>query len=104
VPGRISSKGGLHRIRIPASDVSLAVERPSLTTILNVLPVRIHAIEPLGEAQVNIVVTLGHRDGGRKLLVRATRRAQRILGLRVGQDVFAQIKAASLAATYRDRA
>lgn len=101
VPGRIGAKGDRHRIRIAASNVSLVIEKPSLTTILNVLPVRIHAIESLGEAQANIVVTLGHRDGGAKLLVRATHRALRLLNLRAGQDVYAQLKAASLVAHAR---
>jgi molybdate transport system ATP-binding protein len=98
VPGRIAAKSGGHRVRIAASDVSLAVERPSTTTILNILPVRIHGIEPLNEAQVNVVVTIGHCEGGPKLLARITYRAQRTLGFQVGQEVYAQIKAASLVA------
>jgi molybdate transport system ATP-binding protein len=99
VPGRVGGKGGTHRVRIAATDVSLAVDRPSLTTILNILPVRVHAIEPVGEAQVNVVVTIGHRDGGPKLLARVTRRAQQVLGFGPGQDVYAQIKAVSLVAS-----
>jgi molybdate transport system ATP-binding protein len=89
-----------HRVRIAATDVSLTVDRPSQTTILNILPVRVlHIGEPLNEAQINVVVTLGHRDGGPKLLARVTRRAQRLLGFGLGQDVYAQIKAVSLVAS-----
>jgi molybdate transport system ATP-binding protein len=98
-PGRLGAEGSIYRVRIAASDVSLAIERPSLTTILNILPVRVADVEPLSEAQVNVLVTIGHRDGGRKLLVRVTRRAQRLLGIHPGQDMYAQIKAVSLVAS-----
>ena len=81
-PGRIGKEGSTHRVRIAASDVSLSVERPSPTTILNIVPVRVKDIQPLEQAQINVVVTIGHREGGRKLLVRVTRRAQRVLGVR----------------------
>jgi molybdate transport system ATP-binding protein len=99
VPGRVGEAGTAHRVRIAATDVSLAVDRPSQTTILNILPVRVLHIEPLNEAQINVVVTLGHRAGGPKLLARVTRRAQRLLGFEPGQDVYAQIKAVSLVAS-----
>ena len=102
-PGRIGEEGSTYRVRIAASDVSLAVDRPSLTTILNVVPVRVADVEPLDEAQVNVLVTFGHREGGRRLLVRVTRRAQRLLGIRAGQDIYAQIKAVSLVASSRGR-
>ena len=98
VPGRIGEKGGIRRVRIAATDVSLAVDRPPQTTIVNIVPVRVKAIEPLDQAQINLVLTIGHRDGVRKLLARVTRRAQRVLGFGPGQDVYAQIKAVSLVA------
>ena len=98
VPGRIGEKGGIRRVRIAATDVSLAVDRPPQTTIVNIVPVRVKTIEPLDQAQINVVLTIGHRDGGRKLLARVTRRAQRVLGFGPGQDVYAQIKAVSLVA------
>ena len=96
VPQRVATEGSVHRVRVAATDVSLAVDRPSLTTILNVLPVRVRDIQPLNEAQVNVVVTIGHQEAGPRLLARVTRRAQRVLGLRPGQDVYAQVKAVSL--------
>ena len=52
--------------------------------------------EPLDEAQVNVLLTIGHCDGGPKLLARVTRRAHRLLRLGPGQDLYAQIKAVSL--------
>ena len=99
VPRRVGEAGTTHRVRIAATDVSLAVDRPSLTTILNIVPVRVKDIQALGEAQINVLVTIGHRRGGAKLLARVTRRAQQILGFGPGQDVYAQIKAVSLIAS-----
>jgi molybdate transport system ATP-binding protein len=96
VPRRVGEAGTMHRVRIAATDVSLAVQRPSQTTIVNILPVRVNEIDPLDEAQVNVVLTIGHRPDGPKLLVRITRRAQRRLGFVPGQDVYAQIKGVSL--------
>jgi molybdate transport system ATP-binding protein len=98
VPNRVGEPGATQRVRIVATNVSLAVDRPSLTTILNVMPVRIADIHPLDRGQVNVLVTIGHRDGGSRLLARVTRRAQRVLSLAPGQDVYAQIKAVSLIA------
>jgi molybdate transport system ATP-binding protein len=99
VPRRIAKEGGTDRIRIAATDVSLAVDCPSLTTILNVVPVRVKDIHPLADAQVNVLVGIGHRDGGPLLLVRVTRRALRVLGFAPGQDMYAQVKAVSLIAS-----
>jgi molybdate transport system ATP-binding protein len=95
-PRYVGKEGSTDRVRIAATDVSLAVKRPSQTTILNIVPVRVSDIQPLDAAQVNVLVTIGHREGGPKLLARITRRAQHTLGFSAGQDVYAQIKAVSL--------
>ena len=96
VPRGVAKHGGSERIRIGPSDVSLSVDRPSQTTILNVVPVRVRDVEPLDEAQVNVLLTIGHCDGDPKLLARVTRRAHRLLRLGPGQDLYPQIKSASL--------
>jgi len=96
LPGRVGENGSTYRVRIAATDVSLAVDRSSRTTILNVVPVRVKDIQPLDEAQLNLLLTIGHREGGPKLLARITRRAKRILGFEPGQEMYAQIKAVSL--------
>ena len=101
VPGRVGGSSPSHRVRIAATDVSLAVERPSLTTILNVIPVTVADIQPVGDAQVNIVVTIGHRNGGVRMLARVTKRAVNVLGFTVGQAIYAQIKAVSLVTASR---
>jgi molybdate transport system ATP-binding protein len=103
-PRRVGEPGTTHRVRIAATDVSLALDRPSLTTILNVVPVRVREIEPLDEAQINVALTIGHRDGGQKILARVTRRAQNVLGFGPGRDMYAQIKAVSLVASSQRRA
>jgi molybdate transport system ATP-binding protein len=103
VPRRVGEAGSAHRVRIAATDVSLSVDRPSLTTILNVVPVRVQEVEPLDEAQINVVLSIGHRDGGQKILARVTRRAQNVLGFAPGRDIYAQIKAVSLVASSQRR-
>lgn len=96
VPRRAGNEGNTDRVRIIATDVSLAVHYPSQTTILNIIPVRVMDVQAVDEAQVNVLITIGHRDGGPKLLARITRRAQHLLGFVHGQDAYAQIKAVSL--------
>jgi molybdate transport system ATP-binding protein len=96
VPWRVGNEGGTDRIRIAATDVSLAVDRPSQTTILNIVPARVKHVEPLDEAQVNVLLTFGHHEQGPKLLARVTHRAHRLLRFGPGQDVYAQIMAVSL--------
>ena len=98
VPGRVGVLGKPRRVRIAAGDVSLASDRPSRTSILNVLPVRVKAIHPVNDAQVNVVVTIGHCESGAKLLARISKRALETLAFAEGQDVYAQIKAVSLVA------
>jgi molybdate transport system ATP-binding protein len=101
VPRRVGKEGSADRVRIAATDVSLAVECPSQTTIVNIVPVRVREVAPVDEAQVNIVLGIGHRRGGPRLLARITRRAQRLLAFRPGQDIYAQIKAVSLIGSAR---
>jgi molybdate transport system ATP-binding protein len=101
IPGRVGEKGKMRRIRIAAADVSLAPARPSRTSILNVLPVRVKGIHPVDAAQVNMVVGIGHRETGTRLLARISRRAYETLGFASGQDVYAQVKAVSLIAPGR---
>jgi molybdate transport system ATP-binding protein len=96
IPGRLGKLGDQDRVRIAATDVSLAIDHPSRTTILNIVPVRVKEIQPLDNAQINVLVTVGHREEGQLLLARITRRAVHILGLAPGQQVYAQIKAVSL--------
>jgi molybdate transport system ATP-binding protein len=96
VPGRVGEAGKSRRIRIAAADVSLSAERPSQTSILNVLPTRVKDIQSVDDAQVNIVLTLGHFGAGPALMARISKRAYKTLNIVSGQKIYAQIKAVSL--------
>jgi molybdate transport system ATP-binding protein len=89
--------GELRRIRILASDVSLARERPASSSILNVLPARIVSMRPLDQYEALVVVSLGEKGDGARLLSRLSRKSWAELGLSEGQSVFAQVKYVSLA-------
>ena len=79
------------RARIRARDVSLAIQRPTEISMLNVLPARVTAIDegtgPIVDLQLAI--------GGATLVARITRRSFQQLGIRTGQEVYALIKAVS---------
>jgi molybdate transport system ATP-binding protein len=93
VAGRAGAPGESVRVRIAARDISLAAERPSRTTILNVLAATIADIELLaGGADANVTLALGREV----LIARVTRRSLRLLDLRPGQPVYAQVKGVSL--------
>jgi molybdate transport system ATP-binding protein len=96
VPGPVGVPGSLHRLRIAAGDVSLALDPPSRTTILNVLPARIREIDLLEDGRANVLLGLGEEGDGARLLARITRRSLRVLGLVGGQSVYAQVKAVSI--------
>jgi molybdate transport system ATP-binding protein len=98
VTGRVGEIGRTRRIRIAAVDVSLARERPSQTSILNVLAVRVKSIHELNESQVNVVVTVGHGEGNTKLLARISTRALETLKFAPGQNIYAQVKSVALIA------
>lgn len=83
------------RVRIQARDVSLALEEPGASSILNSLPARILEMREIEQAQVLVKLCTG--DGARApLLARITRHSRDRLGLREGQSVFAQVKAVAL--------
>ncbi|MET0169793.1 MAG: molybdenum ABC transporter ATP-binding protein [Aliihoeflea sp.] len=85
------------RVRIAASDVSIARSRPEATSVLNVLPARIMGIDPIDDAEAGIQLDIGV-DHEAPIRARITRRSLEGLSLSEGQDVFAQIKSVSLAA------
>jgi molybdate transport system ATP-binding protein len=92
--GHAGAAGEMVRLRIAARDVSLATERPSATTILNVLEAVVEAIETVSEAEAIVALRLG----GEPMLARVTRRSIGQLGIAPGQEVFAQVKGVSLIA------
>jgi molybdate transport system ATP-binding protein len=80
------------RVRVAASDVSLALEQPRATSILNVLPATVAARRDDERGRTLIQLDLG----GTALLARVTRRSATVLGLTAGQQVFAQVKGAAV--------
>jgi molybdate transport system ATP-binding protein len=101
VPGQHGAPGTRRRIRIRASDVSFSRHAPADSTIVNVLPARLIAVDrhdPAG-VQMNIVAALGADGSGARIVARVTRRSQERLELAPGMSVFAQIKGVALVAT-----
>lgn len=80
------------RVRIPARDVSIALNPPEQTSILNIIPSRIDAIEPSSEARILIRLQTGNQF----FLSRLTRKSVDKLSLSVGDQVYAQIKSVAL--------
>lgn len=83
------------RLRIQARDLSLALDEPGTSSIVNILPARVLALEPLEEAQLLVKLGAG-ADQTTPLLAHITRYSADRLGLVEGQEVFAQIKAVAL--------
>lgn len=96
VPGRHGEPGDALRLRIMASDVSLCLQPPPASSILNILPALVDSLQP--EAGGYLVVRL--RVGGTHLLARITQKSAHVLGLCPGQSVFAQIKGAAVRSAY----
>lgn len=100
VPGLHGGIGDKRRLRIAASDVSLARTRPTDSTIVNCLPVRIVAIEvEPAHPQATAILALGANGAGARIVARMTRKSLVGLGLEPGQTVFAQIKGVALIAS-----
>jgi molybdate transport system ATP-binding protein len=96
IPAEPLRPGNHRRLRVLADDVSLARERPSRSTIVNVLPVRILSIRGQSDHRITALLGLGADGSGARLLSRVTERSWKELALAPGLDVFAQIKAVAL--------
>ena len=80
------------RVQIYARDVSIALEAPTATSILNVLPATVTGLadDHGGRTVVRLQV------GNQALLAHITRKSALLLGLHVDMPVYAQIKGTSL--------
>lgn len=87
--------GELARVRIHARDVSIALDDPGGTSILNVLPARILEMREIEHAQVLVKLCTGVEEQT-PLLARITRHSRDRLELATGQLVYAQVKAVAL--------
>lgn len=88
VGGAALTPGQSVRLRVQAQDVSLTRTQPRDTSILNVLPVSIRALAMHDDHTCTAQLALGQQ----LLLARLTRRSVAMLDLRVGEQVYAQIK------------
>lgn len=86
--------GSRVRLRILARDVSIALEAPRQSSILNLLPATISAVSPDGPGRAMVVVKAGELP----LMARLTEKSVALLGLVPGKRVVAQIKGASVIA------
>jgi len=80
------------RVQIYARDVSIAVEAPTATSILNVLPATITGIADGRDGQSVVRLQVGDQA----LLAHITRKSALLLGLQIGMAVYAQIKGTSI--------
>jgi len=91
---RVASKPGARvRIRVAARDVSLVLDQPSNTSILNVFPAE---VEDLSFAVDMSQVVARVNINGSILLARITRKSADILGIKPGRKLFAQVKSVSV--------
>ncbi|MCX7093600.1 MAG: molybdenum ABC transporter ATP-binding protein [Methylobacter sp.] len=92
IPAVDASVGTPLRIQIYARDVSIVLETPTATSILNVLPATITGIADGREGQAVVQV----RVGTQALLAHITRKSALLLGLQIGMAVYVQIKGTSI--------
>ncbi|EIU7555873.1 molybdenum ABC transporter ATP-binding protein ModC [Providencia rettgeri] len=92
VPRVEMQQGAEVRIRIDASDVSLVLEKPQVSSIRNILAAEVIEWIEDGE-QVDVKLDLGEEH---YLWARITRWARDELSIRKGRKVFAQMKSVSL--------
>lgn len=90
VPDRLPE--GPLRLRIQASDVSIVLEKPAASSILNILPAQVKDIRMAGDAMAFVRLGMNGHD----LLARISQASIRQLGLHSGMNVFAQIKGAAI--------
>ncbi len=92
---RAEPLGSRLRCRVHARDVSLALEPPRASSILNSFAATVAAIAPT-DTPGHVLVRLD--VGPTPLLARITRRSQRELDIQPGRQVWAQVKAVALLA------
>ncbi len=92
VPGEFATGRNPLRLRIAASDVSIVRDRPSGTTILNVLRGTVEEVHSVDGATALVRLGMGNQD----LLAQVTNRSVRRLDLKPGDQVFAQVKSVTV--------
>ena len=90
---RVLEEGAQQRLRIHARDVSISLSKADDSSILNILPATIEALEADRPGQCLIALRIGEAT----VLARLSQRSVQRLELVVGKAVFAQIKSVALA-------
>lgn len=93
LPAEGLAAGARLRLRLPARDLSLALEPPASSSLLNSLPARVEEIADEGPGTCLVRLQAGRCP----LLARVTRRSRRLLGIEPGLAVHAQVKGVALA-------
>ena len=92
VTRRDLTPGSHVRLRVAARDVSLTLVHQSGTSILNIFPATVEAINDEGPAQATVRLLLGRVP----MLARITHKSAAVLDLKPGRQVYAQIKSVAL--------
>lgn len=95
-----AQKGQRVRLFVAARDVSISLDAPLHSSILNILPCEIDTIEQQATCASSTQLTIRLRLNEHYLLARITRKSCDRLQLREGQRVFAQIKTVALINEY----
>lgn len=92
LPGKLGTIGEHLRLRIRASDISLTRDKPTRSTILNLVEVEIESIQDTPNPTQLVRLLAGQE----RLVARITRRSREELKLQPGDNVVAQVKAAAV--------
>ena len=92
LPGNIGTIADSLRLRIKASDISLSRERPTQSSILNLIDVSVEDIQDTRHPTQLLRIVAGQD----RLIARITRRSREEMNLQPGDNVVAQIKAAAV--------
>jgi len=98
VPLETLPQTGRLRLRIAAVDVSLALQKPQQSSILNILPGRIVSASAVSNAEMLVLIALGEDGSGARVLSRISTFSWQTLGLQADMPVYAQIKGVALVA------
>ena len=95
VPRVDAQTGAALRLRIPATDVMLATDKPKSLSALNILPAQVTAIEEGRGPGVMVRLSVGEAA----ILARITQRSAKAMALGPGSSVYAILKTVSVAPT-----
>ncbi|UXM94947.1 molybdenum ABC transporter ATP-binding protein [Bartonella sp. HY329] len=84
------------RIRIAANDVSISLQNPQKTSILNVINAVILSKTSINSHEILVSLSLGDDNQGAHILCRLSRYSWQNLNLKIGMKIFAQVKGIAL--------